>query len=425
MLLFWRIRYLDTRDKQFKNRDLWLETNDLEPVGKAAVELVNEARRTDHGRDMLRFRHLFREGDKPALTAKEICEKHGGMEGFCLPDYLEDENGNELTNKQTAVILTGNPEAVMFPGSFRPHDVEYCMAEPRPIPLRTVSVPQDSLAILGYFARDVRELMESAFLRDGPGTLTSAGPALQTAVTDEEIRSFVTIFRRLYMTGEPAGFLKAVNVFAACLAGYPLTRWIEGTARQYESELQARPRMVPYADGGFPFTRKRLIDVFLYTQYAHQPDTCRQRQFQECLSSVGNRMPVLTWLFLRELWECSLHIINAGRIIADFCDRYCQCHGTSPAVLGSLSQDNPALGVLEKKDVQRKRLFLAKSQEIARSLWEKNGRPSDGPEQFLGLAMQQLSHVTGEEPVDVGQFNLEPVGRSRLEGRQSSEGHKR
>jgi hypothetical protein len=28
MLLFWRIRYLDTRDKAFKDRDLWLDTTD-------------------------------------------------------------------------------------------------------------------------------------------------------------------------------------------------------------------------------------------------------------------------------------------------------------------------------------------------------------------------------------------------------------
>jgi hypothetical protein len=33
MLLFSRIRYLDTRDKQFRDRDVWLETNDLDWQG--------------------------------------------------------------------------------------------------------------------------------------------------------------------------------------------------------------------------------------------------------------------------------------------------------------------------------------------------------------------------------------------------------
>ena len=66
-------------------------------------------------------------------------------------------------------------------------------------------------------------------------------------------------------------------------------------------------------------------------------------------------------------------------------------------MLGSLSEDNPALGALEKKDAQRTRLFLEKSQELAQSLWEKNGRPSGGPEKFLSLAMEQLSKAMGNE----------------------------
>src|SRR5688572_26024005 len=42
MILFWRIRYLDTHDQEFKDRDLWLDTDDLDSLTRAAVEATKE-----------------------------------------------------------------------------------------------------------------------------------------------------------------------------------------------------------------------------------------------------------------------------------------------------------------------------------------------------------------------------------------------
>jgi len=67
-------------------------------------------------------------------------------------------------------------------------------------------------------------MLNSAFMKDGPGTLTSSGaiPTLTTPVTDDEIRSYVTIFRRLYMTGhrDPASFVKVVPIFVKALGDH-------------------------------------------------------------------------------------------------------------------------------------------------------------------------------------------------------------
>ncbi len=117
MLLFWRIRYLDSRDKQFKDRDLWLDTGTLDAVSKAAVE-ANYALHNSDRRAILRYRHLFQEG-RPD-TKSLAC---GG--GFCVSDYFEDEAGQELTYQRMAVVLTGNPQATFFPPGTRPHDAEY------------------------------------------------------------------------------------------------------------------------------------------------------------------------------------------------------------------------------------------------------------------------------------------------------------
>ena len=394
MLLFWRVRYLDTREKQFRDRDLWLETDTLDDVTKAAVELAYELKDIKHRREMLRYRHLFRKKNSAEDESNSLCQQHIAVGTVFIHDYFEDETGNELSNKRMAAILTNNPDAIMLPAGAKQYDIDYILADKRPIPIDQISLSQDQLKVLGYFTRDLREMLASAFYKDGPGRLTSSGgnaPSLSTAVSDEEIRSFVTIFRRLYMEKEPANFIKAVAVFEEVVRGYRLSNWVKGVAGEYEAELELKPNFVPFlGQGKFTFTRKRLIDVFLYTQYAHQPDANRSRQFQECLSVVGNSRPSLTWLFLTELYACSLHIRNAGVIIADFYDRYCQYHKISSDVLVSMANDNPGIGMLEKKEAREARIFRKKTEELAKNFWISKGRPDGGPKQFIKQASEQL-----------------------------------
>jgi hypothetical protein len=73
MLLFWRIRYLDSRDKQYKDRDLWLDTDSLDAVAKTAIEAIHEMGGLWHGRAILRFRNLFREEN---YTKEELDDRN-------------------------------------------------------------------------------------------------------------------------------------------------------------------------------------------------------------------------------------------------------------------------------------------------------------------------------------------------------------
>ena len=394
MLLFWRIRYLDSRDGTFKDRDLWLETDTLDPVERAAVEYLAKLEDFAHQREWLRYRYLFRE-QKSGDELNALCKRHDKMRFIFLTDYFEDEHGQELSPKRMAEILTGDPNAIMFPAGVGQHDIDCALADRRPIPTDRIKLSADDLHILGYFTRDLRELLSSAFYKEGPGALTicgNVGPELHTAVTDEEIRSFATIFRRLYMKNEPAAFLKAVKVFASVTRGYPLGKWIAGVGEVYERELCRPPSLVPYAgQGNFPFARKRLIDVFLYTQYAHQPNEKRARQFQECLAAVGGRQAVLTWLFLSAMWECSLHMHNAGVIIANFFDHYRQIHSVACDILMSVVHENPGIGKLEKKEDRNRRLFEEAVKRLAVQLWEEAGRPKGERRQFEDEARAQLS----------------------------------
>lgn len=410
MLLYWNIRCFDRNghggEYPFKDRYMFLETESLDATTRAAVEFVAENRSPHSDRDILRFRHLFVECNLDGLEQR--LRTSAIMRGVGPEEYFEDETGKEITLHEIGQILTGSPTAMLIPNGAKQHDIDYMLAEPTPIPVAEVSLSPENTRLLGYFVRDLQELRDSALMKDGAGTISSGGtlPALPngdyhltTAVTDDEIRSFLTIFRRLYMVKEPANFLKAAGVFAGCLGNHRLGKWVKGAAGEYEAHLQAPPGFPPFTQGtALTFTVKRLIDVFLYTQYAHQPDEKRQRQFTECLQQVGGKRNFLTWLFLTEVWTCGLKIRNVGRVIADWFRRYCDHQKITPDVLNSLRSEHKGLGTEEKQAARRARLFREKVEELEVELWKQAGRPEGGPVQFRLRAQEQLKRVlNGEE----------------------------
>lgn len=393
-MLLWKIRYLDRSDKQFKDRFLYLHTKKLDPVTRAAVELIVENKSSRTEREILKFRHLFTEG-----SLEDVRDNPDDWDKFStvfLIDYCEDEAGKELTPDEMAQIVTGSPTVRAIPRGARQHDIDLMFAEPEPIPLAEVSLSPEAARLLGYFVRDLQEMLNSAFMRDGPGTLTTSGviPTLTTAVTDDEIRSFVTIFRRLYMTGrhDPASFVKVVPIFLMAIGDHPYGKWVEGAAKEYKRHLTTSPDARPMIPT-VTFATELLIDVFLYTQYAHQPNEERQRQFEACLTELNGKRAALVWLFLTEMWQCAMEIRNVGKGIAWWFTHYCQHHGISSDVLNSLRDDHAGLGADEKEADKQQRLFREKVEQLAVELWEQNGRPFGGISPFLATAREQLSRT--------------------------------
>lgn len=394
----WRIRYLDSRDRQFKDRDLWLDTHELDPATRAAVEMCYELSETTNKREMLRYRHVFHEQTLSAEEISDLCRRHGRFASMTIPDYFEDEEGNQLSDTRMAAILSGSEKSFMVPPGAKQHDIDYMLAPRRAIPLEQIVLTEEQLLVLGYFTRDVKELLASAFYREGPGTLNSVGgrvASLATAVTDEELRSFIMVFRRLYMEKEPANFVKAAAAFVSATGDYPLTKWVEGGARCYQDELEERPDIVPFlGEDEWPFSRKRLIDVFLYTRFAHQPDVRRVRQFDECLAASKQNTALLTWLFLNSLWVCGLRIRSVGGVVAGFYDQYCQHRGIQPRLL-PVRGENPGLGILEKRQARRDRIMRERADALAQAIWIDRGSPSGGHVQFIHDAERQLRQALG------------------------------
>ena len=405
MVVFWKIRYVDTRHKQFKDRELWLDTDELDPAVKAEVELYFDTRDGSNERKILQYRHLFTEREAASAEMDGALQNCDRWSAVSVSDYLEDENGRELTDTDAARILTGNPDTVVVPPGAKQHDLDYMLADKPPVPLEELSLTNEQLTLFGYFSRDLRELSEAAFMKDSPGIISntasgpggarvSTEPVLETAATDEEIRSFLTIFRRLYMQGDAFNFLKTAKAASDILGDHPLGKWIAGAAREYETTLTEAPYPLPFFHSrSIPFSRKRLIDVFLYTQYAHQPKPDRIRQFQECLEAVGNRRGILTWLFLATVWECGGQMICCGRPIVALYNRYCERRGVKPTILESVGTDHPGIGTQEKRQARDERVLGEKAEQLARDIWEAKGRPAGGHAQFVPEARDQLKRT--------------------------------
>lgn len=397
MLLSWHIRYIDRQDREFKDRDLLLDTSSLDSVTKAAVELAYELNQSGSSRDILKYRKLFRR-ETLEPNDERLRVEGQGIGQVWLDEYFEDEHGDEVTRQQVVEIMAAREDVSAIPSGARQHDIDYMLAPGAPIKVADIVIDDRTFKILGYFVKDLREMEASALLREGPGRLTwseGAEPVLQTAVSDDEIGSFVMVFRRLYMQKEPASFCSAVDEFARIAGNYPLAQWVLGEKRQYEAEMDKNVRLrgVP-GHGEMPFPRKRLIDVFLYTRYAHQPDDRRSRQFRECLDAVGNRRQLLTWMYLGELYGASLQMLNGGRVIARVYDGYCELHGRKPNLLDSVRKETPGIGQLETKGATRARLIEAKVVALAEDIWRASGMPAGGPTQFKEAARAHLDAST-------------------------------
>lgn len=410
MLLSWKIRYLDRNDRQFKDRDLLLNTNSLPPLKKAEVELAIECQTPKTERSFLKYKNLFKEESLADLSTEQI-NAAGTVKTFSLTDYFEDETGKEITLSEIGPILTGNADAVLVPCGAKKYDLELLRAGCKPINIAKMSLTHENIRLLGYFTRDLQELRESTFMKEGPGCLHLSGnkpldsyPFLETAVTDEGIRSFVTIFRRLYMPNEPASFLKIIPIFMNALGNHSYAAWIAGVANEYESQLDSIPDLRwNIISETYTFKTKRLIDVFLYTQYAHQPDKKRQQQFNKCLKQVNGKQDLLTHLFLDEIWKCSLTIGNAGRGIEGWFNKYCIFHEITPDILNSLRNEHLGLGALEKKADRKARLFQEKADQLSKDLWKQKGSPKGGEAQFLQMARQQLSSAIEEKTAETNE----------------------
>lgn len=397
MLVIWKVRVLKRSDRKFKDLSLVLETSELSAVKKARVELYLNQRTSSFDRGILSFREWFEEREITELPP-EIFQGDGKI--ITVTEYFEDESGEEISFQEMGQVVTGDPNTQIFPSCYRSHDIVLSLSNPEPVPIDEISLSSRELKLLAYFVRDYSALLECAFVKENPGSLHATSlststeidpsPTLTTATSNDEIHSAVMIFRRLYMEKETADFLKAANVFIKALGSHPIAKWVKSERKEYTKKMTMPVSSMPF-DPPVSFTRRQLIDAFLYTQYAHQPKPKMEPIYQDCLAQLQERKSMLMFLFLTELHSCCLQICNAGNQIAKLFSSYCERNGIDVEIVPLAKDCNPMIGSMEKSVDRNFRLHREQVERLANDLWIEDGRPSKGAASFIETAEQHLS----------------------------------
>ena len=108
--------------------------------------------------------------------------------------------------------------------------------------------------------------------------------------------------------------------------------------KEYQKYLDGNASLLQGASPSYSFTRKRLIDIFLYTRFAHQPQAKRVKQFNECLQEVGNS-DKLEWMFYIVIGKTGFFYSNANQFIENELQVYLEATGKSPSFDATLFED--------------------------------------------------------------------------------------
>lgn len=392
MLLSWKIRCLNRKSRQFYDRLLRLDTESLDATKRVVIELAIEADGKYRDSIIVRSRHLFTEAESLLATIDNASIK--SFLSVSISGYFEDELGARLSGNDIARILSGSETAILLPSGTSAHDIELRLTEPIPLPAVDVLLEGNTVDDLGYFTRELREMRRSAFLSSSPARLNyggtivpGTGPKLQTYASDEEIRSFVTIFRRLYMENERGNFVKAVNVFTRAVRGHPYEKWATSEKKAFLRRLGDSPKETWFIGvESVSFSVKQLLEGFIYSQYAHQPNRSIEENYQRMLIEVGGNRDVLMCLFLSELASCSRVYLRLGRLVEQWFEYYCKTHNVWPASLSSPSEYHEGIGAAEKEDARFERLIEEKAIDLAIHLCQQAGSPISDFRTFLEKA---------------------------------------
>ena len=372
--------------KEFSRRVLYLDTETLEPADRHRIELCIE--RDSYSREILKYRKFFtteRFSDQPFTPGRQW--RTAG-----ILNYLEDEHGNEVSHTEAARIQTGQQDIVVIPPGYRPHDIQLVLSPNSPIPekpLEYLKLKQDDVDSLALFDRDANELIRSQFYKTHPILHDDEHGMWIESISTESIRSFVTIFRRLYMAKEPGNYLKACQTYSRHFLNKRLTTWIDAEVGVYKATLDSKTSFCGSSEE-YSFTNKRLIDVFVYTKFAHQPSKERNKQFNECLREVGNPAK-LEWIFYMALLLASARYRSALSVIDNELKTYLKLGGIQPTFDYSPFADMGGRGQQLTEAEQHQRALIDRAQKLGHELWREAGSPQNELPHYIRRAELILS----------------------------------
>jgi hypothetical protein len=388
MITQWSVQCFSRADKTFFNKQLALDTASLDPITRSRVEMCLEDR-TSQEREILKYRHLFTEG-RLSLAGNEV--RHDAYHSFGILDYIEDEDGKEITRTECARIQSGNDNVVAIPRGFRPHDIElYFLSHNSPVPDKPedrIHLSQADIDTLAYFIKDVAELKENAFYSTSPVLHAVAGVYTISTLPVEHIVSFLTIFRRLYMTKERGNYNNACAVYARHYLNKRLTNWVTAERRLYNKFLAAKTKVI-FANGEKSFTNRVLIDTMLTMRFAHQPKDDLRQQYEICLREAGDLLR-LEFMFYRVIQEAAFYYTRAYGFISNELDWYLKRTGRSPTFDFAPYRNEMGRGEQLTAEERREESLRRHAEKAGRELWEQAGCPEGQLKRFIREAEERL-----------------------------------
>ncbi len=377
MIVFWKVQAFNRRTKERSNKWLRLDTETLDPILRHKVELCLE-RHSAFSRSVLCYRNLFQDTIEPHGDRWIADGSHANGRLIAVDDYAEDEESQEIGLTEITRMVTGNPDVLVVPPGMRSHDVElYYLAKNSPLPpnpLDHIHLTQEEVDTLAYFLRDSTELVAEHFYRNPPSLHAQGGAQWLETIPVENIRSFVIVFRRMYMDREPGNYLKACEVYTTHFLNKRVTDWVVAEKRLYEHFLGDRASLFPGLEPRFTFNNKCLIDAFLYTKFIHQPQDRRIRQFHRSLQEVGNadRMEFACY---NAMLEVSRFYARLQWVVSNELPAYLRHTGASPSFECPPFVNEGGRGIcLTKEELAAKQLH-ERAESLGYELWKEDGRP--------------------------------------------------
>lgn len=326
--------------------------------------------------------------------------RHRSSEGFkCfsvdLHSYWEDDEGQQLTAQQALRIVTQNEDLVIFSPGTAPHDITLAMTDNSPIPIDPLDffqLTQSEVNGLALFLRDIKELRQNPFY-ERHATMRSVGDTLTLeTISVDLIRSFIAIFRRLYMSGkhDVGNFRDSCDVYCSRFWNQRVIDWVAEERRLYDQFLEEPAAKLVGTKPVFSFSNKRLIDVFLYTRFAHPPNESRTRQLKQMRIEVGSD-EWLEFMFYSVVQRAAMMYCNVSQYIAFEMDGYWKVGGLQPSADTTPFCNAGDRGVLRTAKEESEERIRKGAERLGEDLWKNAGCPPNALPQFVEDAMRQLS----------------------------------
>jgi hypothetical protein len=245
---------------------------------------------------------------------------------------------------------------------------------------------------MSLFLRDIKELRQNSFYERN-ATIRSVGDTLTLeTISVDLIRSFIVIFRRLYMSGkhDVGNFRDSCNIYCSRFWNQRVIDWVAEERRLYDLFLDEPAAKVAGTKPVFSFSNKRLIDVFLYTRFAHHPNESRTRQLKQMREEVGSD-EWLEFMFYSVVQQAAITYCNVSQYIAFEMDGYWKVGGLQPSADTTPFCNAGDRGVLRTAKEESEERIRKRAERLGEDLWKIAGSPANALPQFVEDAMRQLS----------------------------------